>query len=102
MAIRAARRSTTRASARPIHADEWLAILASAPVTLDDTAEERAEFRQEVLDAAGGTKPLWANWIDGARQRQDGLALVEITPGWFRVEDQVAVAALKRILARAR
>jgi hypothetical protein len=62
---------------RPIHADEWLAILASVPVTLDDTAlgrlvamgeaarrfisdetaEERVEFRHELLDAARGTMP---------------------------------------------
>jgi hypothetical protein len=107
---------------RSIQADEWLAILASVPVTLDDsalgrlvamgeaarriisdeTAEERAEFRQELIDAARGTKSLWADWIDGARQRQDGLALVDIAPGWFRVEDPLASTALKRVLARAR
>jgi hypothetical protein len=73
---------------------------AARRIISDETADERAAFRQELIDAARGTKPLWADWIDGARRRQDGLALVDLGGGWFRVEDPLAAAALRRVLAR--
>jgi hypothetical protein len=47
-------------------------------------------------------KPQWADWIDGARKQEDGLRLVEIAPGWVRVKDPRAMAALKRVLGRNR
>jgi hypothetical protein len=107
---------------QPLQGDEWLGILSSVPLTLDDlvlgrlvalleavrriisdeTAEERADFRRELIDAARGMKPQWADWIDGARKQEDGLNLINIAPGWFRVEDPRATAALKRVLGRNR
>lgn len=107
---------------QPLQNDEWLGILSSVPLTLDDvtlgrligmcemtrrvvsneTAEERAEFRRELIDAAKGTKPMWADWIEGARKQEDGLNLINIAPGWFRVEDPRATAALERVLRRNR
>jgi hypothetical protein len=107
---------------RPIQNDEWLALLGALPITLNDTTlgrlvallemvrrvlsnettEERAEFRRELIDAARGMKPQWADWIDGARKQEDGLRLVEIAPGWVRVEDPLTSAALERVLGRNR
>ena len=69
---------------------------------IDEPLDERNLFRRELIDAARENTPLWADWIDAARQREDGLALVDIAPGWVRVEDPVTSEALKRILRRNR
>jgi hypothetical protein len=107
-------------AARPVRDDEWTAISGVAPVTLDETAigriialleaarrllideplAERSQFRRDLVEAATGMRPLWADWIDAARQQEDGLVLVDLTSGWFRVEDPEASAALKRVLRR--
>jgi hypothetical protein len=99
-----------------------LAILATAPITLDEVTigrivafgeavrrllideslDERNLFRRELIDAALENTPLWADLIDAAHLREDGLSLVEIAPGWVRVEDPITSEALGRVLKRNR
>ena len=111
-------------ASRSVTQDEWRAISGVAPVTLDEirigrivafveaarahlVAEppsERAIFRRDLIAAAIGMRGFMDQQARGGSARAlDGLILVvDLSDGWFRIEDDESTVALDRVLKRNR
>lgn len=64
-----------------------------------DFIEDRAIFRAAVIQLALEARKGWIDVAGTARRREGKIVLVDIAPGWFRIEYSANVAALRLALA---
>ena len=109
---------------RAVHPDEWLAMFGIAPITTDEATigrivsfvmaarnllieeplAERTRLLKLLIEAGTEMRGLWLAGIDRIRagEEDEDVRLVELGDGWFRVEDEQATEALKRVLEHNR
>jgi hypothetical protein len=92
-------------SATPFTADEKLVgrIVAFAEasrrlVVPDDSLEDRTRFRAVLIELAKQSRIDLIESADRARRKRSGLRVVNIAPGWFRIEYPRNVAEIRRAL----
>ena len=106
-------------SAAEIGPDAWRLIVDLCPVTTDrrklaKVAEfleaiiaaihpvwpHRKAFRRVAALAANVSRDWLAAQIEAARAEHDGLRLIELGDGWFRIEDEALLPLWKQVVAR--
>ena len=92
-------------SATPFTTDEKLVgrIVAFAEasrrlVVPDDSLDDRTRFRAVLIGLAKKSRHEWLEAVDRARRKRSGLRVVDIAPGWFRIEYPRNVAEIRRAL----
>jgi hypothetical protein len=92
-------------SATPLTTDETILgrIVAFAEasrrlVVPDDSLEDRSIFRAVLIDLAKQSRIDLIEAVDRARRKRSGLRVVDIAPGWFRIEYPRNVAEIRRAL----
>jgi hypothetical protein len=67
-------------------------------VVPDDSLEDRARFRAVLIELAKQSRIDLIESADRARRKRSGLRVVNIAPGWFRIEYPRNVAEIRRAL----
>ena len=67
-------------------------------VVPDDSLEDRTRFRAVLIELAKQSRIDLIESADRARRKRSGLRVVDIAPGWFRIEYPRNVAEIRRAL----
>ena len=67
-------------------------------VVAGDSLEDRARFRAVLIGLAKESRQDWIRTLKRARRKRSGLRVVDLAPGWFRIEYPRNVAEIRRAI----
>ena len=67
-------------------------------VVPDDSLDDRTRFRAVLIELAKDSRRELIEAVERARRKRSGLRVVDLAPGWFRIEYPRNIAEIRRAL----